>query len=289
MSRDNAQYVRVSFSPEVPAPHRTLVLEAVPDARESSDADVRIVQDLDAHLPGPSTVVLAAVEPETLAPHWRAHRLFHLLSPDAPTLEVAATIRRAAGQMVDGCADLLGPVELRHGWSIGDSAARPKLLSELSHWAQLAKVSRRGTDRLLSIAEELISNALYNAPIDDRGTRLHAHKSRTERVVLEGASVRVKFLSDDARVALVVRDPFGSLVPEVVFDNIARCLGAGLDQVATKQGGAGLGLYTVLLASNHLAITVVPGRTEFVAIVDKRASRPTGRCFNWFGRLPAGR
>lgn len=281
--------MRLFFAPGLSVELRERVLAAVPEAVESDDPDVVVAGDVSQAPERPDRTLMLCDISDTarLAELWASRRLPHLMLPTSPSVELAGTLRRMANVPASGCADLIGPSEFRHAWSIHDTDAKQGLLENLSLRAQMAGLTRRGAQRLMSIAEELVSNALYNAPVDEAGRRLHAHKSRSERVTLDKGSVGVELAADEDRVALVVKDVFGTLSAETAFENLARCLRGGEDQIAEKQGGAGLGLYTVLLASNYLGVTVKPRRTEIVAIVDKRPSRPAGRCFNWYAGLAA--
>lgn len=213
---------------------------------------------------------------------WATGRLCHLLVPETPTVELAAVLERMNAAAPLGPTGLLGPVEFRHLWTLTDSAEKAGFLDELGRRASVAGLNRRQSTRLVSAAEELVTNALYNAPIDEAGRRLSAHKARSERVAVERGQLKVELSADDERVALVVTDAFGSLDAQTVFANLARCFRAEHDQIADKAGGAGLGLFTVLAAANHFVLSVGPGRTEASVVIDKRPGRVAGRCFNWF-------
>jgi hypothetical protein len=134
---------------------------------------------------------------------------------------------------------------------------------------QLA-LGKRKLEALETIAEELITNAFYNAPVDAQGRRRFAHLGRREDVVLlPEEAIRVTIASDSDRVAISVKDPFGSLPPATVPGYLSKCMQRGEDQVDNKQGGAGLGLYFVYQSVSHLAVNIAPGRfTELLGFLD---------------------
>jgi hypothetical protein len=124
--------------------------------------------------------------------------------------------------------------------------------------------------QLVQIAEELVTNALFNAPVDAAGAHPFRDRHRRQATVLEaGRAVDVALWADDTRFGIAVTDPFGSLTAECFADSLSRGFRRGDDQIRTTGGGAGIGLFTVYRASSHLTIAVVPGsRTQILALVD---------------------
>ncbi len=139
-------------------------------------------------------------------------------------------------------------------------------------------VSRLGGGSHLSqatgiVADELITNAIYNAPRDADGTPRYASTSRREKVTLgAGEYVTLAMGSNGDKLAISVTDRFGAFTGETLRSALRRCLVEG-DPVEQKEGGAGIGLYMVLSSCSQLVINVAPGAcTEFIAIwdLDKR-------------------
>ena len=120
-----------------------------------------------------------------------------------------------------------------------------------------------------SVADELTTNAIYNAPRDSAGRPRYARLSRRHKLTLAANElVRVRFASDGKWFVLSVTDRFGSLRAEHIRSGLRRCLSAR-DPIRRLPGGAGLGLYTALNSSSQLIFNIDPGvRTEVIAIVD---------------------
>jgi hypothetical protein len=127
---------------------------------------------------------------------------------------------------------------------------------------------------LCNVTDELVTNALYDAPTTSDGSARHAQLSRSEPVSLAAHEVvDVSFCSDGETVGCAVHDPFGSLTVDTARTYLARCLRRGADQVSDRSGGAGLGLFTVLEASSHLVLNLAPGRgTECIALFHATAA-----------------
>ncbi|HLU64714.1 MAG TPA: hypothetical protein VKZ63_00470 [Kofleriaceae bacterium] len=128
---------------------------------------------------------------------------------------------------------------------------------------------RRVVESVALVADELITNAIYNAPRDPDGTPRYAHRSRRDKITLDPTEyVRVECGSDGRTFGLAVIDSFGSLHPGTLRAGVHRCLTAS-DPIQQKAGGAGLGLYTALSQTNQLVINLEPGsRTEVIALWD---------------------
>jgi hypothetical protein len=128
---------------------------------------------------------------------------------------------------------------------------------------------RRLVEAVALVADELITNAVYNAPRAADGTPRYAHISRRDKVALEPTEyVRLDYGSDGRVFGIAVTDSFGGLGQETMRAGMQRCLVAD-DQIEQKAGGAGLGLYTALGHVNQLVVNVEPGiRTEVIALWD---------------------
>jgi len=139
-----------------------------------------------------------------------------------------------------------------------------------------------------TVADEFLSNALYNAPVDAAGRARFASQARTLPVELEPHEVvEVRYCCDGRRFGLSVVDPFGSLAPSVLQDYLARAFRHGDDQVGETPGGAGLGFYQILDSLSHFVVNIDPGqRTEVVGLIDVSGSYRTfasgGKSFNIF-------
>ena len=74
------------------------------------------------------------------------------------------------------------------------------------------------------VVDEMVTNALYDAPIDREGRPRFAHLPRTEPVRLErGEEIHIQFCSDAQLLGVAVSDPFGALSKQVSLDYLSRC------------------------------------------------------------------
>lgn len=143
--------------------------------------------------------------------------------------------------------------------------------------------SRRLAEGFCDALDEFLTNALYNGPRDaDLAPRWFDRE--TDVTLPPGETVHVALGANARRLGVAVRDPFGTLAPQQVTDYLAKCFRRGDDQVDSKQGGAGLGLFFVFERFTHFALNIAPGRsTEAIGLLEiDPARRGEDKSFNVF-------
>ena len=128
-------------------------------------------------------------------------------------------------------------------------------------------VPRRVAEMFAELGEELLMNAMYDAPVDAAGRPKYAadRKASIDLPAHERPALRIA--TDGTRLALQVRDPFGRLERRHVFDGLARGLASG--EQDRSGGGAGLGMMVCHNASSALFFDVLPNRhTEVTALFE---------------------
>lgn len=154
---------------------------------------------------------------------------------------------------------------------VNGSAAKGAAIEATRAFATRLDIAERMVANACHVVEELVTNAVFNAPVDDgTGEHLFTRRKRSEAVVLPaGKAVQLSLRSDGVRLAITVVDPWGTLPPGGVHAYLAKGFRRGPDQVDKKEGGAGLGLYQVFDASSHLVVVLEPRkRTELTALID---------------------
>jgi hypothetical protein len=158
------------------------------------------------------------------------------------------------------------PVEER---VIGASGEKEGLLAEVMAYAGRFGLSDEKLRRIEVVTDELVLNAIYDAPRDDAGGQKYAGMDRRTPVTLTAQTqVRVRWACDGARFVVAVCDRFGALTREIIAGHIARVLEVRGPRPRAGTGGAGLGLVLVYTSSNQLAVHVAPGRfTEITSVL----------------------
>jgi hypothetical protein len=172
--------------------------------------------------------------------------------------------------------------------TITSSRDKTRVLAMVEEYAGAIGVHPRLASLFTTVADEFVSNAIYNAPIGTDGKSRFAHVPRTQNVSLDpGESVTVKFCCDGRRLGISTTDPFGSISQETILDYLAKCFRKAEDQIDQKSGGAGLGFYQIFDALSHFVVNISPGkRTEMIGLIDIRGSYKDfavmGKSFNIF-------
>jgi len=171
-------------------------------------------------------------------------------------------------------------------WVGGEVAGRRVLLTHASRRAERLErmtdffdskgVGARTTQLLRDAAEELLTNAFYDAPVAAGAVKKAI--SREQDVMLpEDDACDLVYGSRDDMVFVRVKDPFGALTRERLVQVLTRCARTDMQvEVDESMGGAGLGLWRVFAVASFVAVSVVSHRhTEFLVGIAKRA--PAGQ------------
>ncbi len=157
---------------------------------------------------------------------------------------------------------------------IKDSRLKQDYINEVARYAAQLGCNSRTVEMVETIVDELVTNAIYNAPRDAEGNAKYAKMSRRDAVVLEEREeAELQFACDGEFIAVAQIDPFGSLRQETVVGYLNRCLVKGPEQFSEASGGAGIGLFRVFQSLSKFVINIDPGKkTEVISLVDLRLS-----------------
>jgi hypothetical protein len=211
---------------------------------------------------------------------------------------VGAPLARAGDELVATSQKLLrGRVfglDTYVGWSaavrtahLEDALDRPAAVAALVAGVGEAGLSERIGSLASVIADELLANAIYAAPVDAAGDRPARDAPRDQARALAGpGAVTLRWACDARLLAVEVADGWGSLAADAPGPLIARsarrAARAGGGAALASTGDTGMGLALAYACCHQLVIGVAPGRrTEVIALLDVR-SRPAE-----LGRAPS--
>ena len=164
------------------------------------------------------------------------------------------------------------------------ASRRTERLEKLTQFFEDNSVSARTIQVLRDAAEELLTNAFYDAPVAAR--IVSEPISRTRDVCLpDDHACDLAYGCRDDFAFVRVRDPFGSLPRARLVEVLSRCARRDMQvEVDESMGGAGLGLWRIFSGATVVAISVIAGRsTEILVGMWKRlgtGSRPF--CYDLF-------
>ena len=156
---------------------------------------------------------------------------------------------------------------------IKDSREKGDYVREVARYAERLGCNERVIEMTETVVDELVTNAIFNAPRDADGKPKYAQRSRRETVVLEPDEVgTLEFACDGDYIAVSQTDPFGALTQDTIVSYLNRCLIKGEQQFSNASGGAGIGLYRVFTSLSKFIVNIDPGRkTEVICLIDLQA------------------
>lgn len=265
-------------------------LDARRDAKTVSFVDNSTIGQLDRAVTPPGPVIAVCDEPLQAAIGWLPTHpwLSHVVS--ASMLQHPMAVEHFGNVMLTltnsgqtRLLDWLGPTIAGRRVRLAHASRRVERLERMSMFLDSKGVSSRTVQLLRDCAEELLTNAFYDAPV--AAGALKQPISRTQDVSLpdDSACDMVYGCRDDLAIVRV-RDPFGSLSRSRLVEVLTRCARTDMRvEVDETMGGAGLGLWRIFSTASFVAIAVVNNRhTEFLVGFGKRAAGPRPFAFHLF-------
>jgi hypothetical protein len=153
-----------------------------------------------------------------------------------------------------------------------DVADRRRVVDALARDVRELGLGPRIASMSSMVSDELLSNALFDAPVDPSGapTRItddrHAPRPLTER-----EQVTMRYASDGRYLALEINDQFGTLDRATIVHHLGKALVRSTDRVELEGPGAGMGIALAYSCCTQLVYNLRPGsRTQAIALLDVR-------------------
>ncbi|MFM2057396.1 MAG: hypothetical protein RLY71_1781 [Pseudomonadota bacterium] len=151
---------------------------------------------------------------------------------------------------------------LQHEWTLAHSDDKARTMQELGALlGGLGQVPPEMHDILLLMADELIENSLYGAPLDPWQRKIY-HKGQ-RRAVEPAEGIRVLLMADGERLGMTVIDRWGTFTPATFLNRLA--LNANHDGIEAGVGGAGM--YLMWRMSDYLQIRVKPQQETQITLL----------------------
>lgn len=167
---------------------------------------------------------------------------------------------------------------------------KAKILAQIEELFDTVKLRWMVRADVMLAADELMCNALFNAPRDGgvNSNGLNQAMNMAKSGSVRPANLRIGM--DENQIAVVCIDEYGSLNPSRVFEKVKNCydLGPGRSMnMDDAVGTAGIGSYLIFNACASYTIAVAKGsKTVVGATFDlARAKRPKtgpGKHLHWF-------
>lgn len=195
----------------------------------------------------------------------------------------APELRALATRLIDaapvGLHELLADGAEQYQCTIADRHDLQRCVREVIAIAERLKLPGRTRTVLEQCIDELVMNALYDAPVDSTGHPVFAGVPSATRVTLRtDATVQLRCGWDPHTFVVAVRDEFGALSRATILSHLAK--GARMsDPAGRRVGGAGLGLYLTVSSANVAWFEVTPGQsTDVLCAFDREEIRDVPGC-----------
>ncbi len=166
------------------------------------------------------------------------------------------------------------------------SDKRAEYIANMQKYFETLGVRSSTRDRAALVTEELLMNAIYDAPVDSSGKSLFNHKTRQEIIYLKpNQQSKYRYATDGTLLAVSVEDPFGSLSGKVILNYLESCYGGAAGSLNKEKGGAGRGLHQIVENSDLVVFNIHPGvKTEIIALfyLDKNDAQSKVPSFHLF-------
>jgi hypothetical protein len=250
-------------------PHR-YVFFATSDGPDAAKVLVPKLRDR-AHV----TIVTPKASLSDLTDYLRDDRVNHVVVGDELEEGVFVTAQKLLTGDIFGIEKYLPEGTPVHYERLRDFEGRGKAIQTILDFAEGAKMRRQVRSAIGQVAEELLMNALYDAPVDDEGRAIFAEVDPHDRTKMRTPRpVSIRYAATDDMFAVAVRDRFGRLAKNTILAYIEKCIKSP-NQIDRKTYGAGLGLYLVANAAATYVVNVAYGiATEVVCTFDRGAKTP---------------
>jgi hypothetical protein len=252
-------------------------------AQEGPPADLILVDDagregLVSFLErvGTASKVVLLGNPETLIELLRNEGCDHLLGRDGDPEEdeiVVTSVKLLRGDLfgVEKYLTWGVPINRREVSSYDD---KRMAIREVTEAAREMGCRRQLVARVETVTDELLMNALYDAPASRYGCRpLFQGKGRPGAGPITDQVAELHYGCDGRYFAVAVRDAYGGLRKSNILDHLERTRQEREQaRVAGEEGGGGgLGLYFILSSVSRFIANIQPGQaTEVICLFDLR-------------------
>lgn len=276
---------------DTPDMARELLLSNKYDVVLSEEECVDLLKEVQEKKVAPFSVLLTGCDVQGNLKILEKNRFVnHLIArnPEDRTLTIRY-ILTALGKLLN--KDLFG-IEKYLMWGVEvqtrmvtHSSQREELREDLQAHFKSFGIRSTVLDRVNTAVEEMLMNAIYDAPVDSNGNAIFNHVSRKTEIKLDThQQSQLTYASDGVLLAVSVTDPFGSLTKEIIIDYLMSCYNGQAGIMNEKKGGAGRGLHQIIEAADLTIFNVKKGvRTEVISLFyidgQRREAQPS---FHYF-------
>jgi hypothetical protein len=170
-----------------------------------------------------------------------------------------------------GLEKLLKPGSKIQTIKFNSSAQKQAAVEAVKNYAIAAKFQNRMAALIANAVDEILMNAMFDAPVDQLGQQILGSTSRTTVIPLTGkAAVEMQVGFDGHHVAVSAIDLYGSLDKNKLLAHISKIYRNEEYKLRNTVAGAGLGLATVFQTGGSFFFVSEAGVRTEVTVFFKR-------------------
>lgn len=176
-----------------------------------------------------------------------------------------------------------------HQEEVRGSKDRFRLNANMENYFKGMGIRSSLLSRVFTVAEEMMMNAIYDAPTNIQGKSIFNHLTRQNEIVLDTHQVSVLTYGCDGNyLAVSVCDPFGSLGKKTILEYLKSCYDGKAGSLNVEKGGAGRGIHQIIENSDQTIFNVKEGmKTEVIALFKLENTGETKSRFHYFYTRPS--
>lgn len=193
------------------------------------------------------------------------------LDPDWTSSDLAITLRKILTEDFFGIEKYLSLESDIQNYTVRGSSDRDLLNKSVQEWVDACGVGKNISRLAHGICEELLMNAIYDAPVAGGRTHYEQLERTSKRDLNPDEWSTLRFGMDQKLFAIGVTDPFGAFLRDKWFSYLRKALKRDdtTNLIDTKKGGAGLGLFKMLYSSHGVICNVDQGKkTEVIVLIN---------------------
>jgi hypothetical protein len=192
------------------------------------------------------------------------------LDSEWTTSDLAITLQKLIRRDFFGIEKYLSPESKLQQRTIKGTADRDPCNKQVQDWVESCGLGKNIGRLAYGICEELLMNAIYDAPVAGGRTHYEDMERHEMRTLASDEWATLRYGVDGRLFAISITDPFGAFARDKWFSYLRKALKRDDSDtlIDTKKSGAGLGLFKMLYSSHGVVCNVDPGKiTEVIILI----------------------
>ncbi len=184
--------------------------------------------------------------------------------------EIITIIRKSQSGSVFGLSNYAETGAVVSDWTIDHAGSVDQLVQDIADKVDWDQTFSEMKESFKTLANELITNAIYNAPRNESGIAKYKETDRRIKIELAESEVaHVTLIDHPEYVGISVCDQFGGLSRIETVKHLVKCVN-DTQFIDYKLGGSGAGIYVMYYTVSQFIINCDAGKKlEVIGIIEK--------------------